>query len=302
MGTEHRIVICDDSVFRTNTSYFRWNEARSAWGRIINQSRNVMRQGSTWTLPETNPHDVTNPDYHPNAMDDEERLEKIANLSKATWSVPRALCRHLLSAGEDEGRFCKDLRERLDPPVAEAIIASRHRPQRALYYLTNCVDELPLDFRQRYEADKCLVVLIDMIGTCERLYSAPIPLFYTRHAARFLSTWLILLPFALYDPFNATWNHLGMIPCAAIMDFFFFGIEELAVQLEEPFSLLPMAQMTQGIEMSANEFAQWYEEDSDDLQKSQTYNPYMYLIYIHTMPSQLIVTNYLILYISIIMN
>lgn len=252
-------------VFRTNTSYFRWNEARSAWGRIINQSRNVMRQGTVWTLPNVNPHDATNSDLNVKQMSMEERREKIDNLRKATWSVPRALSRHLLSAGEDEDEFCNDIRERLDEETAESIIVARHRPQRALYYLSSCVDELPLDFRQRYEMDKSLVVLIDMIGSCERLFSAPIPLFYTRHTARFLSTWLVLLPLALYEPFNDTWNHIGMIPCAAIMSFFFFGVEELAVQLEEPFSLLPMAQMTQGIGLSADEFAQWYEDDQNEL-------------------------------------
>lgn len=262
-------------VFRTNTSYFRWNEARSAWGRIINQSRNVMRQGAAWTLPDTNPHDIANSEYIANPMSDDERMEKILNLSLATWAVPRSLCRHLLSPGEDEGSFVKDIRDRLDPTVAESLIASRHRPQRALYHLSNCVDELPLDFRQRYEIDKCLVVLIDMIGTCERLYTAPIPLFYTRHACRFLSTWLLLLPFGLYDPFGDTWNHLGMIPAIAIISFFFFGVEELAVQLEEPFSLLPMTLMTEGIGLSANEFAEWYKDDSDIFREQQASNPFM---------------------------
>lgn len=31
-------------VFRTNTSYFRWNEARTIWGGITNRSRDIVRQ------------------------------------------------------------------------------------------------------------------------------------------------------------------------------------------------------------------------------------------------------------------
>jgi len=35
-------------VFRTNTAYFRWNEARTLWGGVINSCRNVVRQANTF--------------------------------------------------------------------------------------------------------------------------------------------------------------------------------------------------------------------------------------------------------------
>jgi hypothetical protein len=35
-------------VFRTNTAYFRWNEARTLWGGVINSCRNVVRQANTY--------------------------------------------------------------------------------------------------------------------------------------------------------------------------------------------------------------------------------------------------------------
>jgi len=54
-----------------------------------------------------------------------------------------------------------------------------------------------------------------------------------------------------------------MIPAAAFFSFFFFGIDELAVQLEEPFSVLPMESMTNGIGLSADEFAQWHTDNED---------------------------------------
>ncbi len=31
-------------VFRTNTSYARWQEARSIWGGVTNRSRDILRQ------------------------------------------------------------------------------------------------------------------------------------------------------------------------------------------------------------------------------------------------------------------
>ena len=49
-----------------------------------------------------------------------------------------------------------------------------------------------------------------------------------------------------------------MIPTSMFISFFFFGIEELAVQLEEPFSILPMKALTDGILLSTDEYVHWY--------------------------------------------
>ena len=49
------------------------------------------------------------------------------------------------------------------------------------------------------QMDKSIILLGDACETCERIFSSPVPLVYTRHTARFLSTWLLLLPFGLYE-------------------------------------------------------------------------------------------------------
>jgi len=43
------------------------------------------------------------------------------------------------------------------------------------------------------------------------------------------------MPLTLYGAFDYTWNHWFMIPATAIISFFLLGIEELGIQLEEPF-------------------------------------------------------------------
>lgn len=45
-----------------------------------------------------------------------------------------------------------------------------------------------------------------------------------------------------------------------LLGFFFLGIEELAIQLEEPFSVLPLAKISGGIGLSAEEHVQWMEK------------------------------------------
>merc|ERR1719387_352273 len=41
-------------------------------------------------------------------------------------------------------------------------------------------------------------------------------------------------------PMNGSWNHWAVIPATTILAIFLFGIEELGIQIEEPFGILPL--------------------------------------------------------------
>jgi putative membrane protein len=81
-----------------------------------------------------------------------------------------------------------------------------------------------------------------------RLLRTPIPLGYTRYAVRFLWIWLTLLPFALVRVFSefsiGTWWEDKPQPVLALamlfISFTFLSIEDIAVQIEEPFAILPL--------------------------------------------------------------
>merc|ERR1712176_1657209 len=126
----------------------------------------------------------------------------------------RSMKRHLSPPQEDEDIFCLELKGRLAPEQAQKIIDAAHRPNRALYDLSVAIDRLPMHFMRKNEINKNLSIFEDTLGGSERLLSSPVPLFYSRHTARFLSTAFIAV-------------------CL-------FGIEELSTQLEEPFTILPM--------------------------------------------------------------
>ena len=102
-----------------------------------------------------------------------------------------------------------------------------------------------------------LSIFEDTLGGSERLLSSPVPLFYSRHTARFLATWLLALPFGLYAPFANSWNHSMMIPATAFIAVCLFGIEELATQLEEPFTILPMPGFCDKIGANCDEIVSW---------------------------------------------
>ena len=90
------------------------------------------------------------------------------------------------------------------------------------------------------DIDKDAMKFEDTCGGCKRLFSSPIPVFYTRHTDHLLTIWQLLILFGLYNAFLGSWNHVSMIPLVKVISIFLFGIEPLSVQLEEPFSIFPM--------------------------------------------------------------
>ena len=244
-------------VFRTNASYGRWAEARQQWGVMGTENRNIMRMAAAWSSPLREP-------------DKEKRIEAISEVGTACYVFFRSLLRHV-SGPPDEDSFRADLREVLPEKESQAIIDAGHRPFRALFNLSRKVESLPLSERQRIEVDKACVIIGDVCGGTERIYGTPVPLSYTRHTSRFLTTWLFLLPLALYEPFGNTWNHIGMIPAEALIAGFFFGIEELSIQLEEPFSILALPGMVAAMKNFSQQLPQWHAMYTDE-----EYNPSVY--------------------------
>jgi putative membrane protein len=214
----------------------------------INHTRDLVRMATAF--------------YDSRGVSKEERQEDLNKVALATWAFVRAMKRHLSPEQEDEYWFKKELLEKLPEEQAREIIAAAHRPNRALFDLSVAIENLPMHFMRKNEVHKAVTIFEDNLGSSERLLTSPVPLFYTRHTARFLSFWLLLLPFALYEPFKDTWNHAGMIPATAVISIFLFGIEELATQLEEPFTILPMQAFCDKIYNWCFEIVSWEKGDN----------------------------------------
>merc|ERR1719238_2503894 len=83
-------------VFRTNTCYGRWDEARKSWGSIINKTRNLVRQANTF-------FDDSNPAYG-NFRDGRRRI------AAETSAFTRCL-RCFLRGPSDETNLQRELKE-----------------------------------------------------------------------------------------------------------------------------------------------------------------------------------------------
>lgn len=213
-------------VFRTNAGYSRWNEARTIWGGIINRCRNICSQ----TLA-----------YYPK----DARGIAIGKVTIALTSLFTKALRNALRGSDDDSTFQAELYEYmrdglLTQEQVDGCMNAKNRPIYVLAALRHSVNQVELNSMDRAQIDQSITALIDFTGACERIFKTPVPLVYTRHTARFLAIFLATLPLGLWEATGQSWNHLSIIPIQAALGFFLLGIEEIGVQIEEPFSILPL--------------------------------------------------------------
>jgi putative membrane protein len=195
-------------VFRTNASYDRFWEGRKLWGAIVNETRNLARQASVWL------------------RNDPQRVKQVI-----LWTscFPHA-CRGRLRGRRELGPAQPELPSH---DVTE-VLAVEHTPLAVARKLTALIEDArrngQLTDYAAVAADQNLQLLIDYIGGCERIHSTPIPFAYAVHLRRALLVYCLTLPFALV----ARWGW-ETVPATLLISYILFGIEEIGVEIEDPF-------------------------------------------------------------------
>lgn len=199
-------------VFRTNTAYERFWEGRKYWGSLVNDVRNLSRQ--IWVaIVELEPQD---------------RKNKIAALRLL---VAFAVATKLHLRGEPINNdlekliptawFLK-LKDMNNPPLEVAFWIADYLQQE---YERDCLNAYQLTAMQNV-----VNRMVDTLGGCERILKTPMPLAYALHLKQLLLIYCLLLPFQLVA--NVNW-WTGVI--VALISFTFFGIEQIGVEIENPF-------------------------------------------------------------------
>ncbi|NEQ28787.1 MAG: hypothetical protein F6K28_59500 [Microcoleus sp. SIO2G3] len=199
-------------VFRTNTAYERFWEGRRLWGSLVNLSRNLARQ--IWTN-----------------VEERESGDHDAKAATLRLLVAFAVAMKL------------HLRQQ---PVNEELARLLPKSQ---YYTLKLMNNPPLEIafwigdylQQQYQRDrlnlyqltamqKLLDGMVDALGGCERILKTPIPLAYIIHLRQLLLLYCLTLPFQFV-------NDLGWWTSVVVMliSFTLFGIEEIGVEIENPF-------------------------------------------------------------------
>lgn len=207
-------------VFRTNASYSRFDEARKAWGSNVNRTRDLGRQALTWIR----------------LKNDAPKLHCLLRHIKA---FSFCLKDHLI---EDETELRGEIADILDSTELENIMSAKHRPNYVLQVMSEAIAQCQISEWEQITMDANVTTFHDNVGACERIFKTPIPLAYTRLTSRMLTIWHVALPFGL-------WNTCGWltIPVSFMSAVALFYIEEVGVFIEEPFWILPLSSISQGI-------------------------------------------------------
>ncbi|MEG5058802.1 bestrophin family ion channel [Microcoleus sp. A2-C5] len=199
-------------VFRTNTAYERFWEGRKLWGTLVNNVRNLARQ--IWVaIEEKDPQDSAK--------------KKLALRLLPAFAVSMKL--HLRQESINS-----ELEPLMSPSQYQKLKSMNNPPLEIAFwiedYLHNQYERNCLDVYQLTSMKELLSSMINVLGGCERILKTPIPLAYTIHLKQLLLLYCLALPFQMVK--DLTW---GTGPVAALISFTLFGIEEIGIEIENPF-------------------------------------------------------------------
>jgi predicted membrane chloride channel (bestrophin family) len=217
-------------VFRTNSSYGRWQEGRQLFGLTLNYARNLARLGCGCVQPGPTRDAIV-------------RLS--AALAPAAASFLRqepALLRELCGGGggSSNGGTTTTTTPVLTPD--ELTFIERAAAERGVPAPITVAQHLSALFARsavhpidRQAAESQLSAFDIALGGCQRLAGSPLPVAYTRHTSRFLISYLMFLPLTLFPSLG--WLTVLVV---VLLTFFLGGIENVGVQIENPIRILPL--------------------------------------------------------------
>lgn len=197
-------------VFRTNASYDRFWEGRKLWGGIVNETRNLTRSSEAFLM------------NHP------EIRKEIGQWTIAFTYGAMHILRDKKSLGPMESE--------LSPEDVKAALESPHPALYAARKISQILQKAKMaghisDYAQA-NMDQNVQLLVDYLGGCERIHRTPLPFAYVVHLRRALVIYCFTLPFALVDLFEWKW---ATVLDTLFLSYVYFGIEEIGVEIEDPF-------------------------------------------------------------------
>mmetsp|Transcript_28390 Transcript_28390/g.59716 ORF Transcript_28390/g.59716 Transcript_28390/m.59716 type:complete len:445 (-) Transcript_28390:195-1529(-) len=238
--------------FRLNTSYGRFNEARIIWGQVNNTSRDLMGQACMFLNEKSKQRMKKLLKAYPVAM--HFHLNTKGGHFKLNSEDPKTK-QKVNAAYRDEMREIfvpgnemlndKDTAEADLKIIYEAYESGAHAPLfiTSLMRKTIMEHDPPIDNRFVVSMIGEITNLLNCLGGCERLLRTPIPTTYTLNTSRLMSLWSLTLPLGLYPLTGPQWT----LPFSVLLSYVVLSIEDVGVEIEEPFHVLPLRQFTEGI-------------------------------------------------------
>ncbi len=192
-------------VFRTNSAYARWWEARMLWGSLVNALRNLSIKLTCVA--------------HLNA-------QEVQCLETHITDFPVTLKDHLRrpAAASFETQAEREAAEWNHKPAAIV--------QQIYAWIGNAKTQGNIDGDELRVLDVELAKLLEIVGGCERIARTPIVRSYRVFARQCIILFLMTLPWGIANDFG-WWT----IPLTIITSYFMLGMEIVAEHVEEPFGL-----------------------------------------------------------------
>lgn len=223
--------------FHNNASYARWWEARTLWGAHIIAVRNIIR----FLLGSMGHQEHDDVEKERGQEQGEEGRSKknqwredIIRLCMAQTHAFRSQMRPycamdgLIQARQDRDRFLTD-------QEIHIISASRNPANAILHEAAKIVgrvyQEGLIDSHVMVQLSELIDRLCGIQTGCERIHNTSLPLAYSLLVHRTATIFVILAPFGMVD-IMGWWTPVF----TAVLAYTFFGLDELARQIQEPFS------------------------------------------------------------------
>lgn len=205
--------------FHNNASYGRWWEARTLWGTQIIAVRNLSRFliGSLMNFEQGEGKDWRH----------EIMALCIAQTHALRYQLRQNCAMDTVSAYEDRNRFLtveqrKIVDQKINPADAiltfmATIVGQQYR-------------DATIDSYTMIQLSQLIDRICEIQTSCERIHNTSLPLAYSLLVHRTTFLYVILAPFAIVDSMG--WYTPVF---TAILAYTFFGLDELARQIQEPF-------------------------------------------------------------------
>jgi putative membrane protein len=204
--------------FRSNQAYDRWWEARHIWGAIVNDSRTVARQVTSF-MPADDESGLVN------------HFTRRFIRRQIAWCY--SLGRHLRGQNAAKG-----LEQYLEKEEHELLLKMDNIPAALLDLagrdLQLALEDGWLNRFQQVELDRTLTRLTDAMGKCERIKNTVFPSTYSLYIHLSLMLFIVLLPFGLIE-------YVGVftVPLVIAVSACFLLIEKMGIHLQDPFENKP---------------------------------------------------------------
>ena len=213
-------------AFRSNAANARYWEGRGHWGMLVNSSRNIVRIGQVWAGP----------------ADDLARL-----VSAYVLAIKQTL---------REDRDLEELAHYLPGRVFDKVRAAGSPATCLSRFIEEWIHERQvlgkIDTRTAMVMQQLVNTLVDQQGACEKIHKTPMPFAYASLIKVSITLFVFTLPLVLVHTAS-----LAAPAMAALVALVFFGVEEAAIEIEDPFGLeandLPLEQICTTIARDASQ-------------------------------------------------